>query len=540
MSLAGQEEVAAAAAITIELNIDTITIVDANADADAESNGIAADSNTEVEANSEAESNNDALIKETATLNAPSDNLADDESEADADSKYDDIDNGGEFDDFDGYEFIDGFEEENFDDLFEFQFVHGFDEGSKGKGGEVKKKRKPKHYHARHTWGMEEEYLDGIPNGFEDDMRMPKDHFLYLLDGIRDCLTVDERRSMMSTQGNHPISPEIILCIGIRYLGQPTTVADLARMYGMSKSSIKRVLKMFFNAIEFNTDLPELQIQLPDPANDERINDLALDWQNLSGAFPLFDGFLGALDGFMARTEMPFDVENPRDYFSGHYQFYGLNVQAMCDHDLLFLYACVAAPGKVNDIRAFHRCTPLLKWLEALPAEYFIGADNAYPLSQKILVPFSKADMAGEERHKVYNYYLSQLRVRIEMSFGRLTTKWRCLRNALRCSTPRNAQIIIVCMKLHNFCIRMLRRDDPNYDPSKDTIDKLDGGIESSGNGYFPTVSTDDDGYASDEEDEDNFTSSRFPSVSSDSSRREERVLAVCDRNIRNVRRRLN
>ncbi len=51
-------------------------------------------------------------------------------------------------------------------------------------------------------------------------------------------------------------------------------------------------------------------------------------------------------------TEMPFDATNQVDCFSGHYQCYGLNMQAMCYPDLLFLYAACAAPGKVNDTPA--------------------------------------------------------------------------------------------------------------------------------------------------------------------------------------------
>ena len=322
-----------------------------------------------------------------------------------------DLDNGGEFNNFDGYEYVAGMDNDDFDKLYEFQFVLQMGEEGKGEDVTSKRKRRKKKKHCRTSWAEECEYLDGIPEGFEEDMRMPKEHFIYLLDGICECLRIDEKQSMISTQGNDPIMPEIILCIGLRTLGQPSSVSDMARMYGLSKSSVKRVLKKFFNAIEFNTDIPELQVNLPDPTNPDQVNELADQWQDLTGAYSLFDGFLGALDGFLARTEMPFDVVNPRDYLSGHYQFYGLNVQAMCDPDLLFIYACVAAPGKVNDIRAFFRCTPLLRWLEALPDDNFIGADNAYPLSQKILVPFNKVDLAGEDRHRAFNYYILQLRV---------------------------------------------------------------------------------------------------------------------------------
>lgn len=147
-------------------------------------------------------------------------------------------------------------------------------------------------------------------------------------------------------------------------------------------------------------------------------------------------------------------MPNSGDYFSGHYQCYGLNCQGMCDPDLVFMYFAVAGPGKTNDIRALSRLLELRQWFDLLPEPYFCSADAAYPLSRKILTPFGGAD-ANEEFRRTYNYYLCQLRIRIEMAFGRLTTKWRRLRMTLNCNVEKNAQIIRVCVKLHNFVIRM-------------------------------------------------------------------------------------
>jgi hypothetical protein len=33
----------------------------------------------------------------------------------------------------------------------------------------------------------------------------------------------------------------------------------------------------------------------------------------------------------------------------------------MCDPNLIFLFLGIAAPGKVNNVRAFNRCNQLLK-----------------------------------------------------------------------------------------------------------------------------------------------------------------------------------
>jgi len=110
------------------------------------------------------------------------------------------------------------------------------------------------------------------------------------------------------------------------------------------------------------------------PIDHEALHDLAERWENRSTAFGLMNNHLGALDGWLPRTEMPRDVSNQTDYFSGHYQCYGLNVQAMCGPDLEFLYVAVVAPGRTNDIRAFGWCENLHRWLESLPEQYFISA----------------------------------------------------------------------------------------------------------------------------------------------------------------------
>ena len=70
------------------------------------------------------------------------------------------------------------------------------------------------------------------------------------------------------------------------------------------------------------------------------------------------------------------------------------------------------------------------------------------------MVPFSGAAYYVES-NRTYNFYLSQLRICIEMAFGRLTTKWRVVRNALNFGNAKNAKIVRVCTKLHNYCIRM-------------------------------------------------------------------------------------
>ena len=97
--------------------------------------------------------------------------------------------------------------------------------------------------------------------------------------------------------------------------------------------------------------------------------------------------------------EKPADVENPTDYHSGHYQRFGINVQAMCDVNLRFTYLSVCASGGTGDARAFRKLHGLINWLESLREGFYIIGDNAYELTNKLLIPFSGARRLDEDNN---------------------------------------------------------------------------------------------------------------------------------------------
>ena len=129
--------------------------------------------------------------------------------------------------------------------------------------------------------------------------------------------------------------------------------------------------------------------------------------------------------------------------------------------------------------------------VKKLQKDFFVIGDNAYPLSDALQIPFSGADKHDDFNH-AFNYWLSQLRIRIEMAFGLLTTKWRIFRGDLTCCTARNSQIIRVAAKLHNFVINydklMLGRDvGENFeDVDAFGVEPLPGGPDDN-RGFLPS-----------------------------------------------------
>lgn len=75
-------------------------------------------------------------------------------------------------------------------------------------------------------------------------------------------------------------------------------------------------------------------------------------------------------------------------FLSGHYQWYGLNVQACADHLSRFTPVSVGCPGRMNDTLAFRRWR-VGKLLRAVRGTHFAIGDNAYVQSRVVMTPFN-------------------------------------------------------------------------------------------------------------------------------------------------------
>jgi hypothetical protein len=73
----------------------------------------------------------------------------------------------------------------------------------------------------------------------------------------------------------------------------------------------------------------------------------------------------------------------------------------MCRRQLItysqIQYVCVAAPERTNYCREYWMCQTLSDWIQDIANDCYIGCDNAYPLFNKILVPFKANQIAGDQ-----------------------------------------------------------------------------------------------------------------------------------------------
>jgi len=242
-------------------------------------------------------------------------------------------------------------------------------------------------------------------------------------------------------------------------------------MYRMSLASFNRLVGKLRSDLEVNARFsrmrtskepiyPELQMHCwircaaggSFPSTQDQLQSAAYRFQQCSTGGAI-KNCVGALDGYLAEIKAVSSRHhpNPRSFYSGHYNCPGLNVQAVCDSRCRFIYFAVAAVGSSPDSNAYRR-TSLPDLVEALPLGVFIVADCAYIVTEHLLTPFY-GSQRFDKKNDNYNFFISQLRIKIERAFGIMVTKWRILRSPIEFCVHNAATLLMAIARIHNFVI---------------------------------------------------------------------------------------
>ena len=288
---------------------------------------------------------------------------------------------------------------------------------------------------------------------------MDIESFYLLLSFVCDALQVDEAK--VASCGRM-IIPELCLCCTLCYL-VGASYLDVIVFACISTSSFYRIVHKTIHAINL---MDELSINFPQTMAKCRA--AAARFANISFQSAIAN-CIGALDGYLVAINTPpsLVVGNARSYFSGHYQHYGVNVQARCDHLCHFTYFAFAS---VNDCDAIKETSlPLL--IRNVPAGFIIIGDTVYEASEKIVSLFYGVDALVLENDN-FNFYGSQCCICIEMAFGMMSQKWGILKCPLSGNMQFTTNIAICVAHLHNFTINKRLKKEMQQS-EQDTIDLL-------------------------------------------------------------------
>ena len=170
-------------------------------------------------------------------------------------------------------------------------------------------------------------------------------------------------------------------------------------------SSLYRVIWKTIRAIN-NTTNTLLAIKFP--CSIAEAEEAALGFQSVSTQNCIWS-CVAAIDGYHLQITTPSkkEAKNVRSYFSGHYQTYGVNIQASCDHNCKFSFIGVAGPGVLGDREAVQQVS-LGDLIEKLPGMFCTIGDCAYTATEHLIAIF-RGDQAKYHKYDNFNFYASQL-----------------------------------------------------------------------------------------------------------------------------------
>lgn len=170
-------------------------------------------------------------------------------------------------------------------------------------------------------------------------------------------------------------------------------------------------------------------------------------------------GVIGAVDGSYVPIKAP---RIDKEAYICRKCFFGITLQAICDHNRRFIDCFAGYPSSVHDSRIFRNSDIYKKICENHeayfgPNEYILG-DKAYPCLSWCIPPYIER-RHFTANHRKFNMILAQTRQIIERTFALLFGRFRRLKYLDMNKTELVPCTIIACCVLHNLCL-MCETDD--------------------------------------------------------------------------------
>lgn len=201
------------------------------------------------------------------------------------------------------------------------------------------------------------------------------------------------------------------------------------------------------------------------------------DWRKIAQEFETswnFPHCVGALDGKHIVMQAP--IHSGSEFYNYKHTF-SVVLMASVDANYSFTFADIGCQGRISDGGVFRNCTlgqkldteqlmlppdkPLPQ--REVPVPYVFVADDAFPLSRRILKPYPGTHDKGTLQ-RVFNYRLSRSRRIVENAFGIMSSVFRILRKPMLLQPDKASLVTITCVLLHNF-LRKSKTSKNKYSP---------------------------------------------------------------------------
>ncbi|KAG2313849.1 hypothetical protein Bca52824_016971 [Brassica carinata] len=243
---------------------------------------------------------------------------------------------------------------------------------------------------------------------------------------------------------------------------QDKTVQVIAEQHQRSSDTVKRKLDevlsvlLKFAAYTLKPEEDEFSRVSPFLRNDGRY-------------FPYFKDCIGALDGTHVPVRPP---SNNAETYRGRKMEPTMNVLAICNFSMKFIYAYVGVPGRAHDTKVLTYCAKNEPFFPHPPNGKYYLVDSGYPTRTGYLGPHRRIQYHLDQFHRggpptnmrdLFNRRHASLRTVIERTFGLWKAKWRILDHKHpKYGLTKWIKLVTATMALHNF-IRDLHQEDNDF-----------------------------------------------------------------------------
>ncbi|CAK1604037.1 unnamed protein product [Parnassius mnemosyne] len=286
----------------------------------------------------------------------------------------------------------------------------------------------------------------------ENPLDLEDSEFLYLYRVTKDMFSelVGALRPSLQKQQPYGLSVESQLQTALRFYASGCYQLPVGLQWGcsMSQKSVSRVVHAVTEAI--NEKLLRKYIKFPMTPEGRRA--AKAKFRNAPQPFP---DAIGAIDCTHIKILAPKLHEEA--YVSGHHEGHSLNVQVVCDPDLLILNINAKWPGARHDAHIWANSpvrSTMKRHFDNGDRRTWLLGDDGYPLEPWLMTPIKNQHLGTPERR--YTDAHGSARNIIERCFGVLKSVFRCLSHQRQLMyEPYTAGLIVnACAVLHNMRIK--------------------------------------------------------------------------------------